>query len=132
MSKQSNPSTTRISKVLRGRMTRQERRLWYDFLKKLPIPVYRQKPLDDHIVDFYIAKVKLVIELDGNQHYSAAGAEKDASRDAYLEKTGNLVVRYSNHDIDACFEGVCLDIIRHIRARGMGDKWDPFDPVSDS
>ena len=126
MSKRSDPRTTQIAKVLRGRMTRQERRLWYDFLKKLPLPVYRQKPLDNYIVDFYIAKVKLVIELDGNQHYSASGMERDARRDAYLKRTGNLVLRYCNHDIDSNFEGVCLDIIHHIRARGMGESRDPF------
>ena len=115
-----------VSRMLRKNMTRQERRLWYDFLKKLSIPVYRQKPLGNYVVDFYIARVRLVIELDGSQHYHPKGRMMDEKREAYLAETGNLTARYSNYDVDTNFEGVCLDLIRIIRERGMGDDWQPF------
>ena len=103
-------------------MTKEEKHLWYDFLKKLPIHVNRQKPLDNYIVDFYISAVKIVIELDGSQHYSEAGLRRDLTRDEYLESTGNLILRYSNYEVNTNFEGVCLDIRRHIEARlGIDD-----------
>ncbi len=126
MSKDSGEKITQISRVLRGNMTREEKHLWYDFLKKLPIPAYRQKPLGNCIVDFYIPCVKLVIELDGSQHGTPSGRERDLLRDDRLIRTGNLVLRYSNEDIRTAFEGVCLDIVKHIRERGMGDDWMPF------
>ena len=103
-------------------MTKEERRLWYDFLKKLPMHVNRQKPLGDCIVDFYIAAVKIVIELDGSQHYNEEGRAKDAERDEFLSSTGNMILRYSNYDLNTNFDGVCLDIRRNIEARlGIDD-----------
>ena len=122
MSRNSKPKTKVISRVLRRSMTKEEKHLWYDFLKKLPIHVNRQKPLDNYIVDFYISAVKIVIELDGSQHYSEAGLRRDLTRDEYLESTGNLILRYSNYEVNTNFEGVCLDIRRHIEARlGIDD-----------
>lgn len=103
-------------------MTKEEKHLWYDFLEKLPIHVYRQKPIGKYIVDFYIARVKIVIELDGSQHYSAAGKTSDSERDAFLSQTGNLVLRYSNYDVNTNFEGVCIEIKRHVESRlGIDD-----------
>ena len=95
-------------------MTKEERHLWYDFLKPLPIPVNRQKVIGYYIVDFYIAKAKLVIELDGSQHYEDAGQQKDFERDENLARLGLTVLRYSNLDVNRNFEGVCEDIIYHI------------------
>ena len=96
-------------------MTKEERHLWYDFLKGLPIMVHRQKVIGPYIVDFYIAKAKLVIELDGSQHYEEAGMKADRDRDAYLNSLGLRVLRYSNLDVNRNFNGVCEDILRHLK-----------------
>ena len=122
MSRDSSVQVTKLSRMLRRNMTKEERRLWYDFLKKLPMHVNRQKPLGDCIVDFYIAAVKIVIELDGSQHYTEEGRAKDAERDEFLSSTGNMILRYSNYDLNTNFDGVCLDIRRNIEARlGIDD-----------
>ncbi len=91
-------------------MTKEERHLWYDFLKSLPVTVHRQKVIGQYIVDFYIASAKLVIELDGSQHFESDGIEKDYERDCYLESLGIKVVRYSNADVNQRFQDVCQDI----------------------
>ena len=122
MSRESSSHMTNLSRALRSNMTAEEKKLWYDYLKPLPIHVNRQKPLGDYIVDFYIAAVKIVIELDGSQHYSESGKVQDAAREEYLMQTGNLILRYSNNDVRHSFEGVCLDIKRNIEARmGIDD-----------
>ena len=72
--------------------------------------VHRQKIFGHYIVDFYIAEKKLVIELDGSQHYEKLGREKDTQRDAYLQERGITVVRYSNEDVNRRFADVCQDI----------------------
>ena len=95
-------------------MTKEERHLWYDFLKGLPVTVRRQKVFGPYIVDFYCAEAKLVIELDGSQHYQPQGQAKDRMRDRYLQSLGLTVLRYSNLEIWNEFEGVCLDICSHI------------------
>ena len=95
---------------LRKNMTPEERQLWYHFLKKLPVTVNRQKIICSYIVDFYCASAKLIIELDGSQHYEDIGAGKDAARDEYLKKSGYTVKRYFNRDIHHNFEAVCQDI----------------------
>jgi very-short-patch-repair endonuclease len=95
-------------------MTKQERHLWYDFLKTLPITIHRQKVIGSYIVDFYCASKKIVIELDGSQHFENEGQEKDKLRDEYFKKSGIKILRYSNLDIDRNFEGVCTDILKHI------------------
>lgn len=115
MNNLNNPKLTPNSKVLRKNMTKQERHLWYDFLKLLPVTVHRQKVIGDYIVDFYCASAKIVIELDGSQHYDSKGIEKDAKRDAYLNSLGITVLRYSNFDVNKNFNGVCDDISTHIR-----------------
>ena len=95
-------------------MTKEEKHLWYDFLKKLPQIVRRQKVIGNYIVDFYCAEAKLVIELDGTQHRTKEGKQDDFLRDSYLNDLGIAVVRYSNLDIRENFEGVCADIKRRI------------------
>ena len=102
------------AKKLRKNMTRQERHLWYDFLKDLPQTVNRQKIFGDYIVDFYIPSCKLVIELDGAQHTEPQAAEYDAHRTAYLQSIGCRVLRYGNNAVDANFAGVCEDILQKI------------------
>lgn len=104
----------RYSREMRHAMTRQERQLWFDFLKDLPQTVRRQKVFGPFIVDFYIASRKLVIELDGSQHYEDAGKNYDEHRDSYLKSLGLTVLRYANSDIDSNFRGVCEDILQHL------------------
>ena len=78
-----------VSKVLRRNMTKEERHLWYDFLKGLPLTVNRQKVLGPYIVDFFIASKKLAIELDGTQHFQGVGPERDRKRDEWVKKMGS-------------------------------------------
>ncbi len=92
-------------------MTKEERHLWYDFLKGLPITVHRQKTMGRYIVDFYIAERKLAIELDGGQHYKEAAQQYDRARTEYLARYGITVLRYSNQDVNQNFPGVCQDIL---------------------
>ena len=114
MNPYNNSKLTKNSQNLRKQMTKEERHLWYDFLKKLPITVNRQKVIGHYIVDFYCAQSKLVIELDGSQHYETEGQAADQSRDANLRKLGLTVLRYSNTDISRNFDAVCQDILLHI------------------
>ena len=114
MNKTNNSKLTKNARELRRNQTKEERHLWYDFLKPLPIAVNRQKVIGNYIVDFYIASKKLVIELDGSQHYEDKGKEADIIRDNYLNSLNINVLRYSNYDINTNFEGVCQDILNHI------------------
>ena len=115
MNEQHNSKLTTYARKLRKDMTKEERHLWYDFLKELPLTVHRQKILGNYIVDFYIASVKIVIELDGSQHYENVGQQKDSARDEYLRSSGCTVLRYSNADINQRFQYVCEDIYKHLQ-----------------
>ncbi len=108
---------TQNAQLLRKNMTSEEKKLWYDFLKRLPYTINRQKCIGEYIVDFYCHSAKLVIELDGSQHYSVEGKEKDCVRDNFLEKNNIKVLRYSNLELKKNFEGVCIDIQRNMEER---------------
>ena len=95
-------------------MTKEERHLWYDFLKQLPVTVHRQKTIGNYIVDFYIAEAKLVIELDGSQHFEEEGQKMDEVRDVFLKSQGLTVLRYANSHINQNFQGVCQNIWEHL------------------
>ena len=110
----SEKNLVEFSRALRKNMTRHERHLWYDFLKPLPIMVHRQKIIGPYIVDFYVAEKKLVIELDGSQHYDIPGKQADGIRDQFLREQGLTVLRYANSDLDRNFRGVCQDILLHL------------------
>ena len=101
----------------RRNMTPQERRLWYGFLRQYPVKVYRQRMIDHFIADFYCAKAKLVIELDGSQHYTEQGKCYDAERSAVIEKYGVQVLRFSNREVDSNLAGVCQTIAQTIHTR---------------
>ena len=103
-----------LSRSLRKNMTKEERHLWYDFLKELPLMVHRQKVIGSYIVDFYIAEKNIVIELDGSQHYSEKGKAYDLERDVFLASKGITVLRYANSDVNERFESVCEDIYHQI------------------
>ncbi len=114
MNKISNKKLTPNAQDLRKNMTKEERHLWYDFLKGLPITVNRQKVIESYIVDFYIASCKIAIELDGSQHYDNDKMEEDRKRSEFLNSLGIKVLRYSNLDIKKRFDGVCEDILNNI------------------
>ena len=106
-----NKSNIPLAKALRKNMTRQERKLWYDFLRGYTIRFQRQKAIGNYIVDFYCAKAKIILELDGNQHFENGEAiEYDLRRTKFFEDKGLTVLRISNIDIDKNFEGVCTMI----------------------
>ena len=109
-----NKKLTGVSKLLRKNMTKEERHLWYDFLKGLSVTVNRQKTIGNYIVDFYCASAKIVIELDGSQHFDEKGKNEDKVRDEYLRGLGLTILRYSNLEIHHNFKGVCEDIWSHI------------------
>ena len=98
------------AKALRRNMTKEERHLWYDFLRTLSVMVHRQKVIGTYIVDFYIASANLVIELDGSQHYTPEGKEKDAYRTEILEGYDLHVIRFTNGDIKNNFFGESITV----------------------
>lgn len=101
---------TERAQALRREMTPQERKLWYQFLRQYPVKVYRQRVIDHFIADFYCAKAKLVIELDGSQHYTEQGMQYDMERSAVFEQYGVQVLRFRNQDVSTHFEMVCEQI----------------------
>ena len=102
-----NAKLTPNAKTLRKGMTKEERHLWYDFLRSYPAKFLRQKILGKYIVDFYCAEAKLIVELDGSQHYEDNGKKYDMERTAYLEQYGVRVLRIPNNEVNRNFSGVC-------------------------
>jgi len=102
-----NKANIPLAKALRKNMTPWERKLWYDFLRSYPVRFQRQKAIGNYIADFYCAKARLVLELDGGGHYTAEQREKDSLRTNELESINLKVVRICNLDIDHNFSGVC-------------------------
>ena len=115
MERKHNPALTGNAKTLRKNMTKEERHLWYDFLRDYPVRFLRQKVIDNYIVDFYCHQARLIIELDGSQHYAPAEANKDAIRTCCLEERGLTVVRIPNNEINKNFRGVCEYIDLFVR-----------------
>ncbi|MBR2896354.1 MAG: endonuclease domain-containing protein [Oscillospiraceae bacterium] len=109
-----NSSLRPYAQKLRREMTKEERHLWYDFLKTLPVTFNRQKVIGKYIADFFCASANLVIELDGSQHYDAQGIETDKARDRYFAEHGFRILRYSNTDVNRNFAGVCEDILKYL------------------
>ena len=110
-----NKQLVPFAKQLRKEMTKEERHLWYDFLRTYPVRFTRQKILGKYIADFYSAEAKLVIELDGSQHYENRNIEKDEKRTAFLKGYGLTVIRIPNNEISGNFHGVCECIDAAIR-----------------
>jgi len=103
------------SKELRNNMTKEERKLWYEFLKDLPLTIKRQKIIDNYIVDFYCFEKRTIIEIDGGQHYMPEGKEKDKVRDEYLKEQGYITLRYTDSEVNNNFEGVCQDLLLKLK-----------------
>ena len=113
MNRKHNPLLTEYARELRKNMTKEEKRLWYDFLKNYPVRFLRQKVIDGYIADFYCNKARLVIELDGSQHYNEEGLLKDRIRTARIKERNLTVIRILNRDVNNNFNGVCkyIDIL---------------------
>ena len=109
-----NKSNKANAQTLRKNMTEQEKQLWYHFLQPLSVLVKRQKIIGNYIADFYIPSKKIVIELDGSQHFTEEGHDYDKERDEYMQSLGIIVLRYPNSAIDCSFESVCEDILKHL------------------
>ena len=107
MQSKHNKQLVPLAKQLRKEMTKEERHLWYDFLRTYPVRFSRQKVLGKYIADFYSAEAKLVIELDGSQHYETDEMGKDAERTSFLERYGLTVIRIPNNEVSRNFLGVC-------------------------
>lgn len=105
-----NQKLTPLAQNLRKNQTKEENLLWYRFLSKYPLRFRRQYPIGGYIVDFYCHKARLVIELDGSQHYDPTGQMRDTERSSYLESQGLCVLRYSNLDVLLRFDSVCAHI----------------------
>ena len=113
MSLDYNKKNITLAKNLRKKATPQEKHLWYDFLSKYEVRFQRQKAIDDFIADFYCHKAKLIIEIDGSQHYSKKGMQKDEFRTEILRGYDLKVIRFTNRQIITNFRGVCeyIDMI---------------------
>ena len=107
MSLDYNRKNVVLAKNLRKGATRQEKHLWYDFLRHYVLCFQRQKAIDNFIADFYCHEAKLIIEIDGSQHFSEEGQQKDAFRTEILEGYDLKVIRFTNRQINTNFHGVC-------------------------
>ena len=111
MSLPRNSKLLHHARQLRKEMTKEERHLWYDFLRTCPAKFYKQKIVGNYILDFYCEKARLAVELDGSQHYEESGLEYDRIRTEYLQGLGIRVLRFSNEDMKRNFRGVCEAIV---------------------
>lgn len=119
MSLEYNKKMIPRAKTLRQPMTKQERHLWYDFLSGYTPRFQRQKTIGSYIVDFYCHEAKLVVELDGAQHYEKHAKGYDGVRTEFLNAAGIEVLRFPNAAVDHDFEGVCMAVDRCVKERMM-------------
>lgn len=105
-----NKSIVPNAKRLRKAMTKQERKLWYEFLRYHELKWYKQRIIGSYIADFYCSSARLVIELDGSQHYTEDGLEYDRIRERYINANNIRIIRFTNFDVDNNFDGVCYKI----------------------
>ena len=113
MSLDYNKKNIALAKILRKNATPQENHLWYDFLSKYKVRFQRQKAIDNFIADFYCHKAKLIVEIDGSEHFTEEGAKRDQFRTEILEGYGLKVIRFTNYQINTNFQGVCdyIDLV---------------------
>ncbi len=107
MDRKHNREIATVARMLRKNMTKEEKHLWYDFLATYPVRFSRQKILGKYVVDFYCAKARLIIELDGSQHYTKKGLASDSERTTYLNQYGLQVIRIANEEVANNFDNVC-------------------------
>ena len=116
MSLEYNEKNIPLAKNLRKNATPQEKHLWYDFLSSYEVRFQRHKAIDNFIADFYCHKAKLIIEIDGSQHFTEEGKQKDEFRTEILEGYDLKVIRITNHQVDTNFSGVCRYIDAAVKA----------------
>ena len=121
MRRKYNKELIPFARQLRKEMTKQEKRLWYDFLRDYPVRFTRQKVLGYYIADFYCAKAKLVVELDGAPHFDREAMQNDVQRDAFISGYGIKVMRFHDNRIDLDFPSVCSEIDRAVMGRMNGE-----------
>ena len=112
-----NKKLTKRAQELRTQATEQENRLWYAYLRTYPIQFRRQVTMNRFIVDFYCARAKLILEIDGSQHFTEDGEAYDSERSAILESFGYKVLRITNDDVNHNFSGVCEMIDKEVKDR---------------
>ena len=112
-----NSKNIELAKTLRKNMTPQEKHLWYDYLANYKPNFQRQKSIDNFIVDFYCQKARLIIEIDGAEHFTKDGRRKDGLRTDILEKYDLIVIRFTNGQIDKNFKAVCEYIDKTVKSR---------------
>ena len=112
-----NLELTDLAQNLRRNMTKEERKLWYDYLSQYPVRFRRQVTFERYILDFYCASAKVCVELDGAQHYDEVEMAKDQVRTAFLEHHGIHVLRFSNLDVLKNLRGVCAQIDLVVKQR---------------
>ena len=115
MQSKHNKQLVPLARQLRREMTKEERRLWYDFLKNYPVRFSRQKVLGKYIADFYCAQAKIVIELDGSQHFENENKKRDLEREEFLKSYGLTVIRIPNNQVMMEFRSVCEYIDQCVR-----------------
>lgn len=99
---------------MRRNPTPAEKKLWEEYLKTFPHRVLRQRPIENFIVDFYCATLRLVIEIDGAVHFSESAQTYDAERTIELEKYGLRIIRFTNVEVINNFENVYKQIAESI------------------
>ena len=112
-----NKNLKNNAQMLRKNMTKEEAHLWYQFLCRYPLRFRRQYVIGNYIADFYCHQAKLVVELDGSQHYSPKEIEYDQRRTTYLQMQGLCVLRFSNLDVMRRFRDVCEAIYMTAKKR---------------
>ena len=112
-----NSALTPFAQKLRTNMTPEERKLWYEYLSKFPVRFRRQVTVGRYILDFYCAKAKLAIEIDGSQHYLPQGKQHDLCRTNYLNEQGIKVLRFTNHEVMDQLQSVCTMIEKTVKER---------------
>ena len=127
MERKSNKNLLPYAKELRNNMTKEEKHLWYDFLRNHRIRFSRQKIIGRYIVDFYSFEASLVIELDGSQHYEKEERAYDQERTRYLEEYGLKVIRIDNREVNKNFSGVCAYIDKILSSRSKLEKGEADD-----
>ena len=119
------------ARLLRRKMTNAERKLWNCLRgKQIKLPFRRQIPFDQYVLDFYCPKATLVIEVDGGQHYTKEGIQRDQRRDSYLQQHGLKVLRFSDRDVLMNISGVQGKIYEEIESYLKIDKPDETPPQS--
>ena len=121
VSYQYQPHLKAFAQENRRNPTPEERKLWHEFLRHHTFQFRRQRPFGCYIVDFYCSSARLVIEVDGSQHFNEEGKAWDLNRTAYLNSLGLQVLRFTNRQIQDEFDAVCatIDSVIEMRVYGM-------------